>query len=82
MDKVLAVELTDLKELIPVNASSFITQQGAIDKGLSPVIADAHGIVVGTTRIHRHPPSDLVGEMAAVQSIQQRSAMVSAVKES
>jgi hypothetical protein len=82
VDKVLAVELTDLKELIPVNANSFITQQGAIDKGLSPVIADAHDIVVGTTRIHRQLPGDLVGEMAAVQSIHQRSAMVSAVEES
>lgn len=81
-DKGLAVELAEMAELIPVKAGDAIIQQDFTDNDLYFIITGAFDIVVNATLIRRRFPGDSVGEMAAVEPIQKRSATVSAAEDS
>ncbi|WP_343618992.1 Pycsar phage resistance system effector protein PycTIR [Ralstonia sp.] len=81
-DNALALELADIAELIAVKAGHPIIQQGGTDNDLYFIIAGALDIVVNATRVQRRWPGDCVGEMAAVEPTQKRSATVIAAEDS
>lgn len=81
-DKDLAAELVEMAELIPVKAGEIIIQQDGTDNDLYFIITGAFDITVNSTRIRQRGPGDSVGEMAAVEPIQKRSATVSAAEDS
>ncbi|WP_420211107.1 Pycsar phage resistance system effector protein PycTIR [Burkholderia aenigmatica] len=81
-DKDLAAELADMAELISVKAGDVIIQQDATDNDLYFIITGAFDIIVNATPIRRRFPGDSVGEMAAVEPVQKRSATVSAAADS
>jgi CRP/FNR family cyclic AMP-dependent transcriptional regulator len=81
-DRELAAALADMAELILVQAGGVIIQQDETDNDLYFIIAGAFDIVVNATPIQRRFSGDSVGEMAAVEPIQKRSATVSAAEES
>ncbi|ROR18477.1 cyclic nucleotide-binding protein [Comamonas sp. BIGb0124] len=78
----LALALADVAELISVKAGTIIIQQDATDNDMYFIITGAFDIVVNNTPIRRRFPGDSIGEMAAVEPIQKRSATVSAAEDS
>ncbi|MGI4859131.1 MAG: Pycsar phage resistance system effector protein PycTIR [Janthinobacterium lividum] len=81
-DSDLAAELADMAELILVTAGDVIIQQDATDNDLYFIITGAFDIVVNATPIHRRFSGDSIGEMAAVEPVQRRSATISAAENS
>ncbi|MBF4003025.1 nucleotide-binding protein [Burkholderia pseudomallei] len=81
-DSNLAKELADSVELIEVKTGQTIIQQDGEDNDLYFIITGAFDIVVNATRIRQRGPGDSVGEMAAVEPIQRRSATVTAAEDS
>ncbi|ONR00408.1 hypothetical protein A8E08_03940 [Burkholderia cenocepacia] len=81
-DSNLAKELADSVELIDVKTGQTIIQQDGEDNDLYFIITGAFDIVVNATRIRQRGPGDSVGEMAAVEPIQRRSATVTAAEDS
>jgi CRP/FNR family transcriptional regulator, cyclic AMP receptor protein len=81
-DNALAAELANMAELIAVKAGQSIIEQDATDNDLYFIIAGTFDITVNATRVQQRGPGNSVGEMAAVDPIQRRSATVSAVEDS
>jgi CRP-like cAMP-binding protein len=74
----LAERIADTGVLVGINQGATIIDQGAEDTDVYLIIAGAFDIVVNVRRVARRFASDHVGEMAAIQPTQRRSATVTA----
>jgi CRP/FNR family cyclic AMP-dependent transcriptional regulator len=78
----LAERLADSGSLIEVAPGTSIIQQAAEDDDVFLIIAGGFDIVVNGRRVARRFANDHVGEMAAIQPTQMRSATVTATEKS
>ncbi|WP_348270046.1 nucleotide-binding protein [Edaphobacter paludis] len=76
----LAERIADTGVLIEVNQGTTIIDQGAEDNNVYLIIAGAFDIVVNGRKVARRFANDHVGEMAAIQPTQRRSATVAATE--
>lgn len=74
----LAEELSDTAELIAVPRGQVLIQQDGDDNDVYFVIAGSFEVVVNGRRVAARGPGDCVGEMAAIEPTQRRSATVAA----
>ncbi|MBZ9897636.1 nucleotide-binding protein [Mesorhizobium sp. BR1-1-6] len=74
----LAEELADAVELISLGKGRVLIQQGGHDNDVYFIIAGSFEVVVNGRRVAARGPGDCVGEMAAIEPTQRRSAMVAA----
>jgi CRP/FNR family transcriptional regulator, cyclic AMP receptor protein len=77
----LAEQLADHAEIIAIYAGQTLISQEAEDNDIYFILAGTFDVVVNGRRIAGRGPGDHVGEMAAVQPAQRRSATVIAVEE-
>lgn len=77
----LAEELTDRAEVLAVSAGQTLISQGADDTEIYFILAGTFDVVVNGRRVAGRGPGDHVGEMAAVQPAQRRSATVTALED-
>jgi len=75
-DQAIAAQIAEGAELIQVDPGSAIIDQGGSDNDVYLVLAGSFDIVVNGRIIARRGPGDHVGEMAAIQPSQPRSASV------
>lgn len=80
-DDQLAVELADRVTLRVVQRGETLIEQGGIDNDLFFLISGILDVVVNGRRVAKRGPGDHVGEMAAVQPAQPRSATVIAAED-
>lgn len=80
-DKVLAEELAERAELVPIPAGDTVIEQNGEDNDIFFIVAGTFDIVVNGRKVARRGPNDHVGEMAAIQPTQKRSASVIAVED-
>jgi CRP/FNR family transcriptional regulator, cyclic AMP receptor protein len=78
----IAQELVDSGELLEVPAGNSIIEQGTADNDVYLILTGAFDIIVNGRTVARRRAADHVGEMAAVQPTQRRSATVKAVEAS
>jgi len=78
----LAGEIRSIGELLHVPVGTAIITQGAEDNGVYLIVAGSFDIVVNGRLVARRVPNDHVGEMAAIQPTQKRSATLVAREES
>jgi len=78
----LASELSTLGELIPVAAGTTVIEQGGQDNHVFLILLGAFSIIVNGKLVNKRHPSDHIGEMAAIQPSQPRSATVIALEDS
>jgi len=78
----LADELDAKAQLMLVREGQILIQQGAADNDVYLILAGAFDISVNGRVIRRRVPNDHVGEMAAVEPTQRRSATVVAAEDS
>src|SRR6185437_13160709 len=76
----LAERIADTGVLVEINQGTTIINQGAEDTDVYMVIAGAFEIVVNGRKVARRFANDHVGEMAAIQPTQRRSATVTATE--
>jgi predicted nucleotide-binding protein len=76
----LAELLADKVELLEINAGSVLIEQGKSDNDLYLIFTGAFDVVVNKRRIGRRFSNDHVGEMAAIEPSQTRSATVIATE--
>lgn len=72
----LAADLADCVELKAVRSGSVLIEQGGTDNDLYFIIAGDVDILVNGRLVARRSPNDHVGEMAAIEPTQKRSASV------
>src|SRR4051794_11091305 len=72
----IAERFADNGELIQVEAGTAIIEQGNSDNDIYLVLAGSFDILVNGCLVAKRGPSDHVGEMAAIQPSQTRSATV------
>jgi CRP-like cAMP-binding protein len=77
----LAQELADRAEVLLVPAGQTLISQGAEDSDLYFILAGAFDVEVNGRRVAGRGAGDHVGEMAAVQPAQRRSATVTALED-
>lgn len=77
-DNGLADELADLVELIAIEKGKLLIQQGADDNDIFLIIAGQFEVIINGRRVAARGPGDCVGEMAAIEPTQRRSATVAA----
>ena len=77
----LAEELADRAEVLAVSAGQTLISQGADDNEIYFILAGTFDVVVNGRRVAGRGAGDHVGEMAAVQPAQRRSATVTALEE-
>ena len=78
----LAERIADMGVLVEINRGTAIIDQGAEDTDTYLIIAGAFDIVVNGRKVARRFANDHVGEMAAIQPTQRRSATVTATEKS
>ena len=78
----LAAAIADAGELAEVPQSHTLITQNAEDNDIYLIVAGEFDIVVNGRQLHRRFPNDHVGEMAAIQPTQRRSASVVAAEKS
>lgn len=78
----LAERIADMGVLVEINQGTAIIDQGAEDTDTYLIIAGAFDIVVNGRKVARRFANDHVGEMAAIQPTQRRSATVTATEKS
>jgi CRP/FNR family cyclic AMP-dependent transcriptional regulator len=78
----LAERIEDMGVLVEINQGTAIIDQGAEDTDTYLIIAGAFDIVVNGRKVARRFANDHVGEMAAIQPTQRRSATVTATEKS
>jgi CRP-like cAMP-binding protein len=81
-DQALAERIADVGTLLEVDAGTAIIEQGAEDNDVFLVIAGAFDILVNGRKVNRRFSNDHVGEMAAIQPTQRRSATCLATEKS
>jgi CRP/FNR family cyclic AMP-dependent transcriptional regulator len=72
----LARKLADQGKLLAVPSGKVVIEQGGADSKIYLVLAGSFDIVANGTLIAKRYPSDHIGEMAAIQPTQRRSATV------
>jgi predicted nucleotide-binding protein len=77
-DAGLADRIADIGELIQVDPGVTVIEQGDVDNDVFLILAGSFDITVNGRLIAKRGPTDHVGEMAAIQPSQQRSATVTA----
>lgn len=80
-DSTLAEDIASLAPPIPIKAGTVIIEQGADDNDVYLILAGTFDIVVNGRQVNRRFPNDHVGEMAAIQPTQRRSATVIAAED-
>ena len=75
-NRLLAEELADKVELRAVTRGEILIEQGASDNDLYLLLAGTFNIVVNGRVVGQRSPNDHVGEMAAIEPTQRRSASV------
>jgi CRP/FNR family transcriptional regulator, cyclic AMP receptor protein len=78
----LAEELAVAAKLIEIASGAAIIEQGAADNDVYFIVAGSFDITVNGRKVARRLPNDHVGEMAAIQPTQRRSATVVAAEDS
>jgi predicted nucleotide-binding protein len=78
----LAEQIAGMAQLIGVKPGSSIIEQGGDDSDVYLIVAGAFDILVNGRKVARRFANDHVGEMAAIQPTQRRSATVIATEES
>ncbi len=78
----LAEELADAVELVALDKGTVVIEQGGEDNDIYFVVAGTLEVVVNGRKIAARGPGDCVGEMAAVEPTQRRSATVAATEQS
>ena len=78
----LATQIADMAALLGVAPGTAIIEQGSDDNDVYLIVAGAFDIIVNGRKQARRFPNDHVGEMAAIQPTQRRSASVVATEES
>jgi CRP/FNR family cyclic AMP-dependent transcriptional regulator len=78
----LAADLAAQGELIPVIAGTTVIEQDAEDNHVFLILLGAFRIVVNGKLVNKRYSSDHIGEMAAIQPSQRRSASVTAIEDS
>lgn len=79
-DSALAGELASVAELLEIKAGTTIMEQGAEDTDVFFIVAGSFDLFVNGRKYRRRFPNDHVGEMAAIQPTQRRSATVTATE--
>jgi CRP-like cAMP-binding protein len=77
----LSEELADRVEVRAVSAGQMLISQGADDNDIYFILAGTFDVVVNGRRVASRGAGDHVGEMAAVQPAQKRSATVTALED-
>jgi CRP/FNR family cyclic AMP-dependent transcriptional regulator len=77
----LAEDLADRAEVLAVPAGQTLISQGAEDNDIYFILAGTFDVVVSGRRVAGRSAGDHVGEMAAVQPAQKRSATVTALED-
>jgi CRP-like cAMP-binding protein len=77
----LAEELADRSEVVAVSAGRTLISQGADDNDIYFILAGTFDVVVNGRRVAGRGAGDHVGEMAAIQPAQRRSATVTALED-
>ena len=77
----LAEDLADRAEALAVPAGQALISQGAEDNDIYFILAGTFDVVVNGRRVAGRSAGDHVGEMAAVQPAQKRSATVTALED-
>jgi CRP/FNR family transcriptional regulator, cyclic AMP receptor protein len=72
----LAGEIADVAALIEVKAGTTIMEQGGDDNDVYLIVAGSFDVLVSGRKVARRFPNDHIGEMAAIQPTQRRSATV------
>lgn len=80
-NRALAEELADRVKLRSIEPGEVLIEQGGSDNTIYLVLAGAVNIVVNGRIVGRRAPNDHVGEMAAVEPTQKRSATVVAIED-
>jgi CRP/FNR family cyclic AMP-dependent transcriptional regulator len=78
----LATEIADLVEIRPVAAGESIITQGGGDNDVYLILAGTFNVLVNGKVVAKRSVNDSVGEMAAIESSQPRSATVTALEPS
>src|SRR6516165_7231816 len=76
----LAEELADLVEVFSIPVGETLITQGGNDKSIYFVLSGTFDVIVNGRRIAGRGPNEHVGEMAAIQPAQRRSANVVAAE--
>jgi len=76
----LASKIADIAELREVPAGAAIIEQGGADNDVYLIVTGAFDVLVKGRRIARRFANDHIGEMAAIQPTQRRSATVLAIE--
>jgi len=80
-NRALADELADRVELLAVCAHATLIEQGAEDNDIYFILSGVFDVVVNGRSVAKRGPNDHVGEMAAIQPTQKRSASVVALED-
>ena len=80
-DRALAEELASLVEVLSIRAGSVLMEQGAEDDDVYLILSGTFRIVANARLLAMRGPGEYVGEMAAVQPNQRRSASVISTEE-
>ena len=80
-DRALAEELASLVEVLSIRAGSVLLEQGAEDNDVYFILSGTFRIVANARLLAMRGPGEYVGEMAAVQPNQRRSASVISTEE-
>jgi CRP/FNR family cyclic AMP-dependent transcriptional regulator len=78
----LAKRIAEVGSLLEVDSGTSVIEQGAEDTDVYFVISGAFDIVVNGRKVNRRFANDHIGEMAAIQPTQRRSATVTATEKS
>jgi CRP/FNR family transcriptional regulator, cyclic AMP receptor protein len=78
----LAKRIAEVGSLLEVDSGTSVIEQGAEDTDVYFVISGAFDIVVNGRKVNRRFANDHLGEMAAIQPTQRRSATVTATEKS
>lgn len=81
-NRVLAEKLDTKAQLLLIKKGAILIEQNASDNDVYLILAGAFDVSVNGRVIRRRVPNDHVGEMAAVEPTQRRSATVTAVEDS
>ena len=79
-DAALAAEFASLAEMRALTAGETLIEQDAVDNGIFFIFAGSFDVLVNGRRVARRGPGDAVGEMAAIDPSQRRSATVIAAE--
>lgn len=80
-NRALAEQLADMVRLRPLAAGEMLIEQNGTDNDVFMVLAGAVQIVVNGRTVGHRGPNDHVGEMAAIEPTQKRTASVIALEE-